>query len=143
MERPVSPLQRQLISFFLVGCVNCAVGFIVMLAAYNLLDLGYWLSSALNYICSSIVSFHLNRRFTFKSSAQCWRTKLRFAGNIVACYILAYSIARPLITLLFSGWPAALADNIAMISGMILFSVFNYFGQSRFVFGSRDLVSAV
>lgn len=135
-------LNRKLFSFFMIGCVNCAVGLSVMLFAYNFLHLGYWLSTALNYSISSLVSYYLNGKYTFKGADRSWNTFLRFAGNIICCYILAYSLALPLIRILFLNAPQILADNISMICGMVLFSCFNFIGQSRFVFVPKSLAAA-
>ena len=44
--------------FVLVGIVNTLVGTAVMFAAYNVLHLSYWISSASNYVVGSIVSLH-------------------------------------------------------------------------------------
>ena len=53
--------------FVLVGIVNTLVGTGVMFAAYNLLHLSYWLSSASNYVVGSVVSYFLNKYFTFQN----------------------------------------------------------------------------
>ena len=66
-------LDPTLFRFILVGLVNTAVGYGVMFGLYNLAglhtwgDTGYWLSSAANYIVGSVVSFFLNKHFTFRS----------------------------------------------------------------------------
>lgn len=39
----------------MVGVINTLVGTGVMFAAYNLLHLSYWVSSASNYVVGSIV----------------------------------------------------------------------------------------
>ena len=47
--------------------MNTLVGTGVMFAAYNLLHLSYWVSSASNYVVGSIVSYFLNKYFTFQN----------------------------------------------------------------------------
>lgn len=62
-----------LFRFLLVGVVNTLVGYGVMFGLYNLAGLhlwgdpGYWISSAANYLVGSVVSFFLNKHFTFRS----------------------------------------------------------------------------
>ena len=56
--------------FVLVGIVNTLVGTGVMFAAYNLLHLSYWLSSASNYVVGSVVSYFLNKYFEMPQSSQ-------------------------------------------------------------------------
>ena len=62
--------------FILVGIINTLVGTTVMFVAYNLCHLNYWVSSASNYVVGSIVSYFLNKYFTFKQmpvvSSQYW-----------------------------------------------------------------------
>ena len=52
--------------FILVGIANTIVGTAVMFAAYNIFHLNYWISSASNYVIGSILSYFLNKYFTFK-----------------------------------------------------------------------------
>ena len=67
------------VRFLMVGVLNTAVGFGVMFALYNLAglhtwgDLGYWLSSAANYIVGSVVSYFLNKHFTFRNAERGWK----------------------------------------------------------------------
>lgn len=68
--------------FVLVGIVNTLVGTAVMFAAYNVLHLSYWISSASNYVVGSIVSYFLNKYFTFQNKEKSWKQLVKFALNI-------------------------------------------------------------
>ena len=57
--------------------------------------------------------------------------------NIAVCYGLAYGLAKPLVRLIFSGLSKKWAENLAMLAGMGLFVVFNYFGQRFFAFREK------
>jgi putative flippase GtrA len=57
--------DRHFLKFLLVGVVNTIIGSTIMFALYNAAHLSYWLSSACNYVFTSIVSFFLNKYFTF------------------------------------------------------------------------------
>lgn len=139
MGRLAERLKGTLGRFFMVGCVNCLVGFSIMAICYNIFHLGYWISTASNYIISSTISYFLNSRFTFKDHGKStWKTFLRFWINIAVCYFAAYSIAQPLIAALLSNASQVVADNVAMAAGMGLFSAFNYFGQMLFVFKRQN-----
>lgn len=124
--------------FLLVGLLNTAVGALIMLLLYNALGLGYWPSSAAAYLIGSIVSFVLNRNFTFQSAEPVMKTLPRFALNIAVCYVLAYSLAKPAMywTLerVLHMERARIIENIAMMFGMVLFTGFNYVGQRYFTF---------
>ena len=71
-------LDRTLWKFLLVGAVNTVVGTGIMFVFYNVLHLSYWLSSASNYVFGSVLSYLLNRAFTFQSKASAAQTLPRF-----------------------------------------------------------------
>ncbi len=123
--------------FIAVGVVNTLFGTAIMFVFYNLLHIDYWLSSASNYVFGSILSFFLNKYFTFKAKEYSLPEILRFAANITVCYLLAYGTAKPLALRLLSDCSPALQDNIAMLVGMGLFVALNYVGQRFFVFKSK------
>ncbi len=58
------------VKFLLVGVINTLVGTGTMFGLYNCLGCSYWVSSAGNYIVGSIVSYFLNKYFTFKKSSE-------------------------------------------------------------------------
>ena len=112
--------------FVLVGIVNTLVGTAVMFAAYNVLHLSYWISSASNYVVGSIVSYFLNKYFTFQNKEKSWKQLVKFALNITVCYLVAYG--------LLHGQSKSVQDNLSMLVGMGAFVVFNYVGQRVIVF---------
>lgn len=122
------------VKFLIVGVANTLFGTAVMFCAYNLLHLSYWISSALNYILGSILSYFLNKFFTFRSQTKSLGELIRFAVNIGLCYLLAYGAAKPLVYALLENASVSIRDNGAMLVGMGLFVILNYFGQRYFVF---------
>lgn len=122
------------IRFGIVGIINTIVGMTVMFVMFNLLGCGYWVSSAANYIAGSIVSYFLNRNFTFNSTSKHSKTLVPFVLNIVICYLIAYGVAKPFIAYVMAGAGARLQGNVALIAGTVLFIVLNYLGQRFFVF---------
>lgn len=131
--------------FVLVGLINTLVGTAVMFGLYNLAglhlwgDLGYWISSAGNYIVGSVVSFFLNKHFTFRNQEKGFGVVIRFIINISVCWVLAYGIAKPLTSLVLGGsaLSAQWQGNLSMLVGMGLFVFLNYFGQRFFAFKSK------
>lgn len=133
-----SIIDKKLLKFILVGIINTLVGTAIMFGLYNLAGCSYWVSSAANYIIGSILSYVLNKRFTFRHRGQIAQSALRFAGNIAVCYLLAYGIAKPAVRPILTGATQQVQENIAMLAGMILFTGFNYLGQRYFVFGEKN-----
>lgn len=132
--------------FILVGIANTIFGTAVMFLLYNFAfrnyhdsSWAYWVSSAANYVLGSILSYILNKTFTFKSKTDTGKTMGRFVINISLCYLIAYGVAKPLARLIFSSASVSLQDNMAMLAGMCFFVALNYIGQRFFVFkGSQE-----
>lgn len=132
----------QLMKFGIVGILNTLIGTSVMFFAYNILNLGYWPSSALNYIVGSIFSYFANKYFTFKSGKRSAKEILRFIINIVCCYTIAYGLAEPAVSKLFI-WiglntKREILEQTAMVLGMVFFVIINFIGQKLFVFRAVD-----
>lgn len=130
--------DRTFWKFILIGIVNTLIGTGVMFGCYNLLHCSYWFSSAANYVVGSVVSYFLNKYFTFRVKSHDKRYLLRFVVNIALCYLLAYGGAKPLVRSLLSGVSLKLQENIAMLVGMCLFVGLNYLGQRFFVFRQHE-----
>lgn len=126
------------LKFVLVGVVNTLVGTGVMFLLYNVFHTGYWIASASNYIVGSIVSYFLNKYFTFQNRERSWQQIVKFIVNISLCYLIAYGLARPLARWVLQGFSTSIQENIAMLVGMGLFIVLNYFGQRFLVFKKKD-----
>ena len=120
--------------FILVGLVNTLSGTGIMFMFYNVFHLSYWISSASNYFFGSILSYFLNRMFTFRSNSHTKETLPRFVININLCYLVAYGLAKPLVVYILSNAATNIQENIAMLVGMCLFVGLNYIGQRFFVF---------
>lgn len=124
--------------FVLVGIMNTLVGTTVMFVAYNVLHLSYWISSASNYIVGSIVSYFLNKYFTFQNKEKSIKQVVIFVVNITICYLLAYGLAKPIVSWILSNQSMSVQDNLSMLVGMGAFVIFNYLGQRLFVFKKEE-----
>ena len=131
-------LDEKLLKFIAVGVINTLVGMSIMFGLYNLAGCSYWVSSLTNYVLTSILSYFLNKYFTFGYKGHMARSAFQFAVNIGVCYFLAYGIAKPLTYWLLSGSSPKICDNVAMLVGMVFFTGFNYLGQRLFVFGGKE-----
>ena len=127
-----------MLRFLLVGVVNTLVGAGIMFLLYNLAGCSYWLSSAANYIVGGVVSYFLNKYYTFKNTERSWRQVLRFALNVAVCWLLAYGISKPLALRLLAGFDEKLQTNAAMLAGLCLYTALNYLGQRFFAFRAKE-----
>ena len=127
-------LDKTFWKFILVGVINTVFGTGIMFLFYNVFHLGYWISSASNYIFGSVLSYFLNKHFTFRNKNRSPKVIVRFVVNISVCYLVAYGLAKPAARMLLSGMGAAIQDNGAMLVGMVVFIGLNYIGQRFFAF---------
>lgn len=129
---------RELFSFIVIGVSNTLISAVGMFLLYNLAGFGYWGSSAFMYFTTSIYSFFMNRRFTFRNQDNILVAGVRFFINIGVCYLIAYGLAPVVLGVLLNlvrlEITLALEEQIAMLVGMVLFTGLNYIGQKLFVF---------
>ena len=126
--------DSSLLKFIAVGIVNTLLGRLIMFGLYNIFGCSYWISSAVNYILVSILSFCMNRKFTFSFKGKIAGSGLRFAVNIAVCYFIAYGAAKPFVSWILHGSALSIQENSAMMAGMVIFTGLNYLGQRFFVF---------
>ena len=126
--------DRTVIKFLAVGVVNTLVGCGTMFLLYNLAHCSYWASSAANYVVGGIVSFFLNKYFTFQNKERSWKQLGMFVINITICYLLAYGMAKPVVSWILHDQSKSMQENLSMLVGMGAFVVFNYVGQRLVVF---------
>ncbi len=127
-------IDKTVVKFLAVGVVNTLIGAGVMFLLYNVANCSYWLSSAANYVVGGIVSFFLNKYFTFENKEWSWRQVWRFALNVAVCYFIGYGLAKPAAMWLLRGSSTRLQENAAMLVGMCLYTALNYLGQRFFAF---------
>ena len=138
MKKLLSLVDAKLLRFLIVGVINTLVGTAIMFGLYNLAGASYWVSSAANYILTSILSFFLNKYFTFRNRERSWSQVVRFVVNIAVCYLLAYGIAKPLCFRLLANATVTVRDNVSLFVGMVLFTGLNYVGQRLFAFRESE-----
>ena len=126
-------LDASIPKFLLVGVGNTLLSAVLMIL---LEGLGYWSSTAIAYVAGAVMSFFLNRRFTFQSRETMGRSAVKFALNVAVCYVLAYSIAQPLGSMILGamGVKDVWLERLTKLGGMGLYTILNYFGQRFFAF---------
>ena len=137
MRKLLALFDVKMWKFLLVGLLNTLVGDGLSFLLINLTDMGIWLATALPMALASVMSYFLNKHFTFKNTETGWRPAVRFALNIAMCYVVAYGIAIPLMQWALSTADPVLRDNVAKVVGMVLFTGCNYLGQRLFAFREK------
>lgn len=127
-------MNKTVLKFIFVGILNTLLGYAIMFTLYNFFNCNYFFSTAMNYILGGILSFFLNKYFTFQNKTKSAKQIFKFVFNLIICYGIAYGLAKPFVNFIFTTFSKSIRENISMFIGMILFTVLNYFGQKIFVF---------
>lgn len=127
-------MRAQLGRFGLAGIANTLVGYGVIIAGI-LVGLGDYVANALGYAAGLIVSFILNRRFTFRIRGAVERAEVvRFLVAVGIAYLgnlAVLTICRDLLV----------PDNpIAHLPAIATYTALFYILSARFVFGGRRSV---
>ncbi len=125
-------LGRQLIAFCGVGILNTAFGLAVILLL-GALGFHYILANALGYAAGLALSFGLHRHVTFSTGVPAAGARVQF-GRFTAVFAVCYLLQLGLLHLLIgAGWPAAVAQTLAVG----LYTVLSFAGNRYFTFTDR------
>ncbi|OCT10963.1 hypothetical protein A8709_04470 [Paenibacillus pectinilyticus] len=127
--------------FLLVGVLNTLVGLSASFALYNLAHFNYWASTFVGNAIGSVVSYFLNRAFTFRSKASFGSSWWRFALVILICYGFSYGFSYVLAEAAASHFPSIQSGwlhNAAILVGNGLYTIGNYAGHKYFTFRTHD-----
>jgi putative flippase GtrA len=128
--------MRTLFSFLSVGVINTVAGYGLMFFALAF-GASYWYATWAGTTLGLIVSFLLNRKYTFRHSGQPWKVFLRFAAASYVCYIAAFGLSKGI----SHGWTwpngALTPEQVAAIIGGVLYTMCHYIALRWFVFRSK------
>ncbi|MFZ3589875.1 GtrA family protein [Bacillus sp. DJP31] len=112
------------VRFLLVGVMNTLVGLSLILILMNAFEMNYWLSTFIGNGTGAVISYFLNRKFTFKSQRSHQRGAPAFFVVILICYFGSYSISAWMINM--SNQPQ---EELAVLVGCAFYTLTNYCGQ--------------
>jgi len=125
------------IRFLIVGVINTVIGLSTMFILLNLFNWSYWLATFSGNCMGAVVSYILNRSFTFNSKVKGSEGIPKFFLVILCCYALSYSLGMGLaegIHLLSQSLWNLSKDEMAVLIGTVVYTLANYLGQKTFVF---------
>jgi len=128
-----------IIRFAMVGALNTLVGAAIMFGSYNLLGIPKEIAELLNYTLTSVMSFFINKSFTFRDreSVNVWTYAWKFALVIIVCYFFAFLPEKLIMAKLFVEKSEALRGNVSMVVHNVSFFILNYIGQRFFAFPKK------
>ncbi|WP_409302418.1 GtrA family protein [Peribacillus sp. SCS-155] len=125
------------VSFLLVGLVNTLAGLTLMFFMANILGVSYWVSTLTGNVCGAVLSFFLNKTFTFDNHSTLRASMPRFIMVISICYVCSYKTSSLIIEAMIGRHQLPLMldnDNLSILLGTGIYAVSNYMGQKHFVF---------
>ncbi|GAA0346918.1 hypothetical protein GCM10008967_41640 [Bacillus carboniphilus] len=128
------------IRFLLVGGINTLVGLCTMLILLNLIGWTYWTSTFVGNTVGAIVSYFLNRSFTFKAEVSYRRGIPKFVVIVFICYFIAYTLSEYMANHIAAAIPVPIeTETLAILLGTCMYTLLNYMGQKYIVFSQKPL----
>jgi len=108
--------------------LNTAVGFGLIFLFDKVMGMGFEIANPLAYFLSTLNSYYLNRKWTFKSDGKVHKEGAVFFGVIGAAWAIQYGLLYYLIDVL------KMDELVAQTIGMVFFTGLNFLGQKFITF---------
>ena len=118
-------MDRSFVRFAMVGLANTAVGYSAILLLHYGFGVGPTLANVGGYMIGALLSYALNRSFTFASDRPHVEALPRFAVTVAICFVLNLLVLKLGLSVLLL--PLPLAQALAMASFTIAFYAANRF----------------
>jgi putative flippase GtrA len=103
-----------------VGILNTLIGFLVIFFCLNILKINYHLSYFIGYAVGLIISFSLNKRYTFNNNSKWHHLLLPFIIIFLFSYLTSHLILMVLVEKFYFNM------NISVIISMFVYTVLSY-----------------
>lgn len=135
-------MNKEFIIFLVIGLVNTIFAMAVTYSIYNLLHLGYYVSSFTGTFSAAVLGFFLNRKFAFSSDCKIFSSMVKFFTVILICYLLAFTLTHKLFLYIFSvvnlNLSISIIEQIAILFAQIIFTLINFTGQKLWTFKKKE-----
>ena len=118
----------QFSKFIIVGLSNTLITLAIIFFCSAVIKLDYRISNFVGYIIGLINSFILNKSWTFKSKNRLHKEIIPFLAMFFVCYFINLS------TVIFFKELLEINNLISQGSGMIIYTITNYFGNKYWAF---------
>ena len=132
-------LHKSLLFYTIIGMSNTLLTMGLEFILNNVFGLPYWWVTSIPFAITSVTSFVFNRKFSFDSKGNFWTDMLKFYALFIACYLLAFCVAKPLAIKLMSDANASekAIHNVSIVVGQCVFTPLNYLGQRFIVYRAK------
>ena len=135
--------DKSLLFYTIIGISNTLLTMGLEFLLNNAFGLPYWWTTSIPFAITSVTSFVFNRKFSFKSKGDLWTDMIKFYLLFIACYLVAFYVAKPISMQILSNTNTAekAVNNISIIIGQCVFTPLNYFGQRFWVYKKKKTPS--
>ncbi len=129
------------VRFMIVGLINTLVGLTIMYGLCHLANQSYWLSTFIGNSVGAVVSFNLNRSFTFKNNGSIQKSIIKFLLVILFCYFISYHLGTLLVDWSIKDrmdYSISFQTDLAILLSTAIYTITNYFCQKQFVFRMEE-----
>ncbi|MBD1381757.1 GtrA family protein [Metabacillus arenae] len=137
LENYLKQMDNSFFRFLLVGIINTVFGLSTIFFLMKVCHLSYWVSTFTGNAAGGVLSFLLNRSFTFESQTSFKKGLPRFVIVVFSCYFVAFSggeYAAIWLKKILDLIPVLTHDILAVLVGTLLYTLLNFLGQKYFVF---------
>lgn len=135
-------MNKEFIIFLVIGLVNTIFAMAVTYSIYNLLHLGYYISSFTGTFSAAVLGFFLNRKITFSSDCKILSSMIKFFTVILLSYVIAFTLSHKLFLYIFSvvnlSLSISIIEQIAILFAQIIFTLINFTGQKLWTFKKKE-----
>lgn len=135
-------MNKEFIIFLVIGLVNTIFAMAVTYSIYNLLHLGYYISSFTGTFSAAVLGFFLNRKITFSSDCKILLSMIKFFTVILLSYVIAFTLSHKLFLYIFSvvnlNLSISIIEQIAILFAQIIFTLINFTGQKLWTFKKKE-----
>lgn len=135
-------MNKEFIIFLVIGLVNTIFAMAVTYSIYNLLHLGYYISSFTGTFSAAVLGFFLNRKITFSSDCKILSSMIKFFTVILLSYVIAFTLSHKLFLYIFSvvnlNLSISIIEQIAILFAQIIFTLINFTGQKLWTFKRKE-----
>ncbi len=135
LSLPPPEAIAQLIRFLLVGLVNTGFGLAIIWSAMRFLGAGPGLANLIGYALGLILSFALNRAYTFAHEGEVSRSFPRWLAVAGVAYLANLAVV------LFAHHVLGVDAYLAQPLGIPAYTLISFLGGRHFVFAARPRLS--
>lgn len=125
--------MKRLFKFIIVGTLNTAACLFIIFSLMNFWHLDYRFANATGYVIGYVISFTINRRWTFQHTG-CWKKSI-VRWSIIA--LIAYLCNLAAVYLFFT--KICLNIYISQMVGVFFYTMVSFIGGRFFAFPDPDI----